>query len=169
MNRRPLDPRKVNVFVDDNALDPNGGHQAEVDRLLALKAAGRINIVVPGGVREEALHPNTPATVNYNVAAQIFSLPVELNESEKRQLHAIRAILQGNAKPGRHWADAGHVFEAVKYGGGYFITHDRRINKTRRQALDGVLPPNLLIVTPAEFLEIYDQYARRDSKTSQPA
>ena len=160
MNRRPLDPRKVNVIIDANALDPSGGDSAEVDRLLALRAAGKVNLIAPGGVRGEALHPKTPAGVRENVVTQIFSLPVGLNGMEQQQLAGIRAILQGNAAPGQHDADARHVFEAAKYGGGYFITHDRRINKTKRQELEKVLPSSLWIVTPAEFLAIYNRYER---------
>jgi hypothetical protein len=156
--RHPLDPRKVNVLIDANALDPSDGHDADVDRLLALKAVGKIKLIASGGVREEAQHPPTPPAVRENVSAQIFSLPVSLNEVERRQLAGIRAILQGNAAPGQHDADARHVFEAGKYGGGYFITHDRRINKTKRQELEAVLPPSLWIVTLAEFLAVYDRY-----------
>ncbi|HKN10309.1 MAG TPA: hypothetical protein VJ376_12630 [Pseudomonadota bacterium] len=158
MSRRPLDPRKVNVLIDNNALDPSGGYQAEVDRLLGLKAAGKVVLIAPGGVREEALHPNTPPVVRESVADQVFSLPVGLNQAEQQLLATIRSILQGNAAPGLHDADARHVFEAAKYGGGYFITHDRRINKTKRQELEKILPPSLWIVTAAEFLTIYDHY-----------
>jgi hypothetical protein len=42
MTRRPLDPRKVNVAIDANALDRNGtDHDERVDRLLELRAARR--------------------------------------------------------------------------------------------------------------------------------
>jgi hypothetical protein len=34
-----------------------------VDRFHALTSAGRLSVVVPGGVREEIQHPNTPAGV----------------------------------------------------------------------------------------------------------
>ena len=163
MTRRPLDPRKVNVIIDANALDPGDGHEADVNRVLALKRAGHINLIAPKGVRSEVLHANTPAAVRESVTAQIFSLPVGLNLVEQSQLARIKAILQGNGAPGSHAADAEHVFEAAKYGGGYFITHDRRINKTKRQELEKVLPPSLWIVTLAEFLVIYDRYEAQDT------
>lgn len=158
MTRRPLDPRKVNVLFDANAFDRGTDNSAEVDRLLALKAAGKVNLIAPGGVRQETQHPHTPPVVREIVSGQIFSLPVELNSAEQQQLARIRAILQGNAAPGKHAADARHVFEATKYGGGYFITHDRRINQTKRLELEAELPPSLWIVTLTEFLAIYDRY-----------
>jgi hypothetical protein len=158
MTRRPLDPRKVNVLFDANAFDRGADGGAEVDRLLALRAAGKINLIAPGGVRQETQHPRTPASVREVVSWQTFSLPVGLNVNERQQLSRIRAILQGNATPGKHDDDAWRVFEAAKYGGGYFITHDRRINQTKRQELESVLPPSLWIVTLSAFLAIYDRY-----------
>jgi hypothetical protein len=88
---------------------------------------------------------------------QIFSYRVGQIESERELYRRVRDILQGNAAPGKHDADAQHVAEAAKYGG-YFITHDRRINHTKRQALQAILPPSFWIVTLAEFLEIFDSY-----------
>jgi len=158
MPRRPLDPRRVNVLFDANAFDPPGDDAAGVERLLALYAAGKINLIAPGGVRAETRHPHTPAAVREIVATKIYSLPVTLTGPEQQQLACIGAILRGNAAPGKHDADAHHVFEAAKYGGGYFITHDRRINQTKRRELEAVLPPSLWIVTLTEFLQIFDRY-----------
>lgn len=155
MSRRPLDPRKINTLFDANAFDQSS---SEVDRLLALKANGKINLIAPSGVRTETQHPHTPAAVREIVSAQIFSLPVELNSSERQLLNQIRGILQGNASPLKHDADARHIFDAAKYGGGYFITHDQRINQTKRRELETVLPTSLWIVTLSEFLGIYDHY-----------
>jgi len=160
MTRRPLDPRMVNVLFDANAFDPRDplDDGNEVDRLLTLRADGKINLIAPQGVRREVQHPNTPNTIRDVVSSQIFSLPVELN-SEELQLRArIYGILKGNAPSDKHAADAQHVFEAAKYGGGYFVTHDCRINHTKRHELEAVLPPSLWIVTLREFLSIYDRY-----------
>jgi hypothetical protein len=154
-NRRPLDPRRCNVAIDANAFDQLGD---EVERLLALRAAGKVTLVAPGRVREEALHPNTPPAVREIVSDQIFSLRVGLTGDERQQLARITAILQGNAAPGKHTYDAHHVFEAAKYGCAYFITHDRRINQKKRQDLEAVLSPSIWIVTLAAFLQIYDDY-----------
>jgi hypothetical protein len=161
MSRRPLDPRKINVLFDSNAFDRGADGGAEVDRLLGLRASGKITLIAPGGVRQEIHHPRTPASVREAVASQIFSLPVGLNIHERQQLDRIRAILRGNATSGKHDADARHVFEAAKHGG-YFITHDKRINHTKRRELEAVLPPSLWIVTVTEFLAIYDRYEAAD-------
>jgi hypothetical protein len=157
VTQRPLDPRKANVAIDANALDRDGtDHDKRVDRLLELRRAGAIRLIVPRGVRIEAQHPHTPAHVSEPILAQIFTLPTELTAQETDTRAGIAAALQGNAKPGKHAADAGHLSEAAKYGG-YFITHDNRI-LTRSQGLDTLLPPSLQVVTLATFLEIFDDY-----------
>ena len=69
----------------------------------------------------------------------------------------IGAVLLGNAMPGKHVADAHHGFEAAKHTR-FFITHDRRINKTKRRELEACLPSSPWIVTLAEFLDIYSTF-----------
>ena len=157
MAHRPLDPRIVNVCFDANAFDRYDEDGKDVERLLALQTAGSINLVAPSGVRDEMQRPHTPTTVRDMAAPFIFSLPVEPNENERRLHYRVRAILRGNATSGKHDADARHVCEAAKYGG-YFITHDRRLNDTKRAELAAVLPASLQIVTLSEFLRIYDRF-----------
>lgn len=159
MTRGKLDPRMVNTHLDNNALEHSAPEQ--VVRLLQLKEDGRINLIVPKGVRLEAMDPNTPEEVSRTLAAQIFTLEVERSEDEERELALLKATLQGNAKAGKHSADGEHLFEAAKYGGGYFITHDTRMLHQKRVALEAILPPSLWIVTLDEFLDIYDEFAAK--------
>jgi hypothetical protein len=100
-----------------------------------------------------------PTHVQGAALSQIFSYSVGLNSDEQRRHRIITQELQGNAKPGKHEADADHLFEAAKYGG-YFITHDDRIRRRAGQ-LGEVLPPSLTVVTLADFLAIFDDYAAR--------
>ncbi len=129
-----------------------------VDRLLALSAAGTINLIVPKRVRQEIVNPSTPAYVQEAALPKIFTIGVSLNSDEHRRKRIIAQELQGNAKPGKHEADADHLFEAAKYCG-YFITHDDRI-LTRAGRLGEVLPPSLTAVTLAGFFAIFDQGPR---------
>jgi hypothetical protein len=154
---RPLDPRKCSVAIDGNSLDrPDATRAMAVTRLLALFDAGKINLIVPKGVRKEIEHPRTPVEKKETGLSKIFTLPVELN-SEEQELHRrITEELRGNAQPGRHDADADHLFEAAKYSG-YFITHDQRI-LDKSSKLRGLLPPSLNVMTLVEFLEIFDDY-----------
>jgi hypothetical protein len=154
---RPLDPRRVNVTLDANALDKGGTAQdAHVDRVLALRQANKITFVVPVGVREEVQHPRTPQGVKDAVLSEIFTMPTGLNSQEQEFRRLVAAALQGAAAPGKHAADAYHLAEAAKYGG-YFITHDKRVlNRSGR--LRDILPPTLQVVTLARFLEIFDAY-----------
>lgn len=90
------DPRWCHVVIDANAFDRLDD---DVERVLALRAAGKIRLIAPGGVRAETLHPHTPAAVREIVSDQIFSLAVGLNDSERRLLARVIAILQGDAAP----------------------------------------------------------------------
>lgn len=152
MTRRPLDPRNVPVTIDANALDEDGSaRDALIERLRALASEGRINLIVPGSVRAEIEHPHTPGAVKEAALPQIFSYRVELNEAEQQMRARVRSILQGNARPGKHDADAEHVCEAAKYAG-FFITNDARI-LAKRSELETVLPPHFWIVTIERYLE----------------
>jgi len=158
VSRRPLDPRHCNVTIDANALDRDGtDRDRSIDRLLGLHRTRVLNIVVPKGVRVEALHRNTPDYVRNEIASKIFTIETELTQPELEQLRRIEAMLRGNAELGKHAADARHLFEAGKYGGGYFVTNDCRMLKKRGE-LAAVLPPSLNIVTLGELLAIYDDY-----------
>jgi hypothetical protein len=157
MNHRPLDPRKNNIAHDANALDRNGAdHDRLVDRFSELSAARVWNVVVAGGVRGEVQHPHTPGHVKAAILPHIFNLRAGLNASQQVERQKVLAVIQGNAQPGTHAADASHISEAAETGCVYFITHDGRVLKKRR-ALKSILP-SLTIVTLAEFLEIFDDY-----------
>jgi hypothetical protein len=156
-----IDPRICNIHLDANAVDRDGGaRDSLVDRLLGLRQAGEINFVVPGSVRGEVQHPNTPGDVKSAILPEIFSLPVGRTAGEEDTLRTVLSLLQGNAVPGKHDADARHLCEAGKYGGGYFITHDGRMLK-KRDELRPLLGPALCIVTLSEFLDIYDDFSAR--------
>jgi hypothetical protein len=145
------------VAIDANALNRDGSaHDALVTRLLELHAAGTIRLVVPKGVREEIQDLRTPAHIRTAATPMIFSYSVKLNSEERRTRRLIEQELQGNATPGKHAADADHLFEAAKYGG-YFITHDRRI-LSRSGNMRNLLPPSLNVVSLSSFLEIFDDY-----------
>lgn len=154
-----LDPRICNIHLDANAVDRDGtSRDSLVDRLLALRAATKINLVVPGSVRAEVQHPRTPLDVKSAVLGEIYSLPVGKTAGEHDTLRKVQALLRGNASSGKHDDDAFHLCEAAKYGGGYFITHDGRMLR-KRDDLRSLLGPSLCIVTLQEFLEIYDDFA----------
>jgi len=160
MTRRPLDPRICPIAIDANALNRDGSaHDGLVDRLLELSSASTINLIVPKGVRGEILDPRTPAHLQEAALPKIFTIQVGLNSDEQRRRRLIEQDLQGNARPGKHTADANHLFEAAKYCG-YFITHDQRI-LDREGKIRSVLPPSLTVVTLKNFLTIFDDYAAR--------
>lgn len=155
-----LDPKFCNIFADANAVDRPAGdpnRAKNVERLLRLWHDEHILVLLPRGVRVEIQDPRTPQVVRDATMGAIFTLTVGLTADEQRTRATIRAELQGNAQPGKHAADADHLAEAAKYGGGYFITHDERVLK-RSGRLRDVLGPTLQVVTLAEFLAIYDRF-----------
>lgn len=157
MSRRPLDPRKCPIGIDANALNRDGtAHDSLVDRVLELDRAGNINLIAPHGVRVEAQHPRTPDHVTEAITSKIYTIPTDLTSQERDTRRRIEVALQGNARSGKHAADAQHLAEAAKYCG-YFITHDERILK-KSHGLASLLPPTLHVVTLAEFLKILDDY-----------
>jgi predicted nucleic acid-binding protein len=156
-----LDPRICNITLDANAVDRTPQTTALVDRLLSLRDSEEINFVVPGSVRHQVEHPHTPGHVKDTMLPMIFSLPVEQTAPERETFRKVHALLKGNATSNKHDADARHLCEAAKYGGGYFITHDNRLLK-KRGALRAHLGPALCIVTLTEFLNAYDQFVASD-------
>jgi hypothetical protein len=157
MPRRSLDPRRCNIALDSMVMDKKGNSRdALVDRFLQLLADGSINVVVGGGVRNEIEHANTPASVKRAVLPQPFNLRPGLNTQQGRERAKVHTIVQGNAKPGQHAADASHLSEAVETGCGYFITEDHRI-LNKRAELTAEIPPTLSIVSLLEFFDIYDR------------
>ncbi len=149
-----LDPQICNIAIDANALDRDGSaRDALVDRFEALD----LSVVVAQGVRREVQSPRTPANVQAAVLPRIFNLRPGLNDSQLRERRLVAAVLQGNAQPGKHAADASHLSEAAETGCAYFITHDKRLIKMRDE-LRGLLPPSLAIVSLEEFLQIVDHF-----------
>ena len=141
-----LNPRKTNIALDANALDRVDCQRgALIDRFNALAKLGTLTVVMPG-----VGNLRTPSDVQDAMLPRIFNLRPGLNESQQESRLRVAAILQGNAKQGKHAADASHLSEAVETGCAYFITHDNRILDKRRK-LSGVLPSSLKIETLAEF------------------
>jgi hypothetical protein len=121
MTRRPLNPTICNIGLDANALDRDGSPRDRlVERFCNLSAAGELTVVVAGGVRGEVQNPRTPGNVQADVLPQIFNLRPGLNPLQRAERRRVAAILQGNARPGQHAADASHLSEAAETGCGYF-------------------------------------------------
>jgi hypothetical protein len=161
MTHRPLDPRINNIAHDADIPDRDGSvRDALVDRFLALTASRKLTVVIPGGVRQQVQHPHTPDDVKGAVLPQIFNLRARLNTSQWDTRRRILTVLQGNARPETHAADASHLAEAVETGCAFFIARDKRFFK-KRDELREVLPPSLNIVTLEEFFEIFDDYDAR--------
>jgi hypothetical protein len=147
-----------NIASNANAFDKVGGpHDALIDRFEALSMDGSLTLVVPGGVRDEVEHPNTPPWIKSIVADKIFNLRPGLNQSRRASRLRVEEILRGNAKPGHHAADASHVSEAAEIACPYFIIQDKRI-LAKREELRRVLGAVPAIMALEELFEILGQF-----------
>ena len=69
----------------------------------------------------------------------------------------LRDLMRGCAALGKHAADADHIFEALKYGGRYFVTHDKRLLK-RKNEIAKITGAGPEIVTLQEFMRICNHF-----------
>lgn len=155
-----LDPRYGNNLFDCNALDRTDPvEDAAMDDILKLhEDPDNFTLLLPYSVKDEIEHPSTPAEKKRLAQNFIFSTEVQLTEPELA-LHAkVRALIQGNAKPGRHCKDAFHLVESAKYGR-HFITKDARLLK-RAPEIWQLL--QLRVLKPSEFLAAFHAAVERD-------
>lgn len=147
-----LDPRFGNNFIDANVLDRTGGPEdAAVSEILRLHGGDTFTVLLPHSVMAEIAHSNTPAEVKQRAAEFIYSIPVQLTAPERTTHDKIRALIQGNARPGQHDRDAFHVVESAKYGR-HFITNDGRLLKKAEEIW---VMLHLKVLKPSEFLAAY--------------
>ena len=152
---RRIDPRIHNSFVDANFWDISGAslEDAAVSEIMKLYHREDIILIMPHSVKAEIDHPNTPPKIKRQAADLLFTEPTNLTPNEWAMHAKILKMIQGDAKPGRHDRDIMHLFEAEKYGGGYFITKDIRVLKKARE-VERMLT-SLRVVQPSEFMQYY--------------
>ena len=144
-------PKYGNTLLDSCVLGTLGVEHDAAAKILGLAGEGEISVITTFGVIDEISHPNTPQHVKSIAAKLIFTIQVELNAEEREKYNKIHEAMTGNSKSEKYSADAGHIFEAGKYGN-YFVTNDERILK-RRELLNRL--SGAFIVRPSEWLRNY--------------
>jgi hypothetical protein len=148
-----FDPRYGIIHLDANALEPPDPADRElVPEFLGLRDDEVLSVVNPHGVQREVDDPHTP---NSTVMRMEGIYTIQTNHMPEEQIvrSRLQELMRGGAAVGRHAADAEHIFEAWKYGGIYFITHDKRIIKKKGE-IARTLGSRPAIVTLREFIEI---------------
>ena len=155
--RLPIDPRRTTIWLDSCAFDPKYSpeDQASIEIFQRHERDELKGLNIAHSNLREIDHPNTPEWVKRKATELNYSIPTGLTDNERREKADILRILSGNGKPEKMAGDANHVFEASKYGGGYFITTDRRM-LNKRDELKKVC--SAIIVKPSEFLKILEMY-----------
>ena len=121
----PLDfPSFVDAMILDDVADGQNDAVAEIVRL---SEANEISVRLPYSVKDELAHPSTPAAARRAEALFLFSLPVTLTAEERVRFEGLVEAAKGEAKEKNIRRDLFHVWEASKYGAGYFITRDKRL------------------------------------------
>ena len=121
-------PKYTHSFIDSCAFDPFDPGEAECSRrLLARSDQDGFNLIVAHSVQKEIEHLNTPRDVKQMAQELIYTIDTQLCDVELKKREEVRALVRGNAKIGKHENDADHIYELSKYGGGYFITTDKRL------------------------------------------
>ena len=157
-----LDPRYGNSFLDCNALDRTDPiEDTAMDEILRLHdEPDTFTLLLPYSVKAEIEHPSTPPDKKRLAENFVFSMEVQLTESELALHERVRAVIQGNAKPGRHHKDAFHLVESAKYGR-HFITKDARLLKKASEIWQLL---HLRVLRPSEFLAAYYASVERDPR-----
>jgi len=106
---------------------------------------------LPNLVRQEIDHVNTPEYVKRRACDFIYTTMTPLKPDESILSANLRSHFKGNGVGDRHTADSNHIFEALKYGAGYFITEDARIKK-KSNALD------IRVLSRHEFIVVLDKF-----------
>jgi len=154
LGRNYLDPRRANNFLDTCAFDPKYSPEHEAaEQIRSLGKQHIVQLLLAHSNQKEIDHPNTPADVKREALDMIYTIPTMLTSEEVNRKTKIHEVLTGNGKPEKYAADAAHVFEAGKYGGGYFITTDQRI-LDKRPELRSVSQATIL--RPSEWLKIFE-------------
>ena len=155
--RSPPDPRRSNTFVDSCAFDPKvEPEHSAAQKIRAIRHAGNISVLLAHSNQKEIDHPNTPGDVKAEAADMNYTVATPLTPEETQRLDLVQRIMTGDGNPDKYEADAKHIFEAGKYGAGYFVTTDQRIlnRKTELEAASGAI-----IVRPTAWLAIYEAQA----------
>ncbi len=151
------DPRRTNTFLDTCAFDPKDEPEhGAAQKIREIRHAVRISILLAHSNQKEIEHPNTPANVKSEAADMNYTIAAPITAEEKKRRASVHQAMTGDGNPDRYEADAHHIFEAGKYGGGYFVTTDKRIldRKPQLEAISGAV-----IVKPTEWLAIYEAQA----------
>jgi hypothetical protein len=154
---RPPNPKIRNIFLDSCAFDPKYSPEDEASQeIFQRHKRDELKVLnIAYSNQKEIDHPNTPDWVKIEAINLILTNQTRLTPNEIYEKSEILRILAGNGNPAKMVDDADHLFEASKYGGGYFITTDKRILK-KREELKKVC--SAIIVKPSEFLKILAMY-----------
>ena len=143
--------------MDTCAFDPKvEPEHAAAQEIRAIRRAGNISILLAHSNQKEVDHPNTPADVKAEAADMNYTIAGHLTAQEHQRREHVHRAMTGEGNPARYEADAHHIFEAGRWGGGYFVTTDQRIlnRKALLEAASGAI-----IVKPSEWLAIYRESA----------
>jgi hypothetical protein len=145
MAHKQRPPRYTHSFIDSCAFNPGGIEEAASRRILEKWP----NIIVAYSVQKELEHPNTPDDVKTMAQGFVYTIEEELTPELSNKKKEISILVQGNAKKsGKHKGDRDHLFELYKFGGGYFVTTDKRLLSRSNELFKKYL---ITIIKPSDY------------------
>ena len=136
-----IPPRRSRWFLDSNCFGSAGGFSKEdieviheLRRLAEDESWSRFDIVIPGICHAEI--QKGPKEARALAANFLMTVSTNDNQAELIKRLRLRIAMRGDAKPGKHDADADAFFETAKYCGDIFVTNDARFDRLR--GLDGI-------------------------------
>jgi predicted nucleic acid-binding protein len=139
------------VILDAHLLDEHidSNERSAADLIFALAKDEGLSIFLPHSVKAEIDDPNTPAATRERASEFIYTMAVG---EDPRSAARFELLLRGNAAPGRHSADARHLAVACRFGGGFFLTLDKRM--LDREADIRLACPGLWVIRPTKLLDL---------------
>lgn len=154
--RLPPDPRFAGIRVDNNFFDSSIGsiERQAADQIIELAESLTLSVAVPHTVRAELAHPNTPAETRQRAARLPYTLDTGMGD--RARLTVVKSIMLGNAQPGKHEADASHLYDSALWQCSYFVTCDARLLR-KDDSLAEVID-DLWIVRPSQLMAIFRRF-----------
>lgn len=153
----PPNPWFAHVILDAHLLDEHidGDERAAADLIFKLAEDEGVSIFLPHSVKAEIDDPNTPAVTKRRASKFIYTIAASENLGSTARFEL---LLRGNASPGRHAADARHLAIACSFGGGFFLTLDKRM--LDREADIRLVCPGLWVIRPTKLLNLMQVHRR---------
>jgi|GEM_PF-4315909 len=160
-----IDPLRFHTFMDSNLADEIEAKTTDaIKSILEWENNGEICLIRPHSVKSELEDASTPAAIQKIAYDGIYTMQVGVTMDEVSQRQKFIEECRGDAQAKNIDGDLRHVWELTRYGGGYFLTRDIRLQKRADMILSMTM---VVVVSPEQFVEKVLEAKRRDEQWGQ--